>query len=78
MMPSFKLSKELIFFIFLLGKYAERENMTPVAAYDQWKNAGLLDYINSMYFMYHQESPERHLRYPSKALNRIEGRSRFR
>jgi hypothetical protein len=57
-MPTFNLSKELSFFIFLLGKYSKSENITPVQAYDQFRDAGLLEYINSMYFMYHQESPD--------------------
>jgi hypothetical protein len=56
-MYKFNLSKEMQFFVFILNNYAVQKGISSKIAYDNFKKAGILQYINEMYFMYHQEAP---------------------
>jgi hypothetical protein len=55
-MYDFNLSKEMQFFVFLLNNYAAGKGLSPKTVYDDFKKGGILEYINEMYFIYHQES----------------------
>ncbi|MDR0853552.1 MAG: DUF3791 domain-containing protein [Clostridiales Family XIII bacterium] len=55
-MYKFNLSKEMQFFVFLLNNYAIQKGLSPKTVYDNFKEGGLLEYVNEMYFIYHQES----------------------
>jgi hypothetical protein len=53
-----KISDKAEFFIFLLEKYAEAKCVRAKDALNQWKEKGIVDYINDMYEQYHTERIE--------------------
>ena len=50
------MSKEFRFFIYLLEHFAERLDCSAADLYDRLEKAGLLDYAENMYELYHVES----------------------
>jgi uncharacterized protein (UPF0371 family) len=50
-----QLSKQTVFFIFLLEKYAAYKSQSASETLMQWEEKGLIDYINAMYEQYHTE-----------------------
>ena len=50
------MSKEFRFFIYLLERFAERLDCSAADLYDRREKAGLLDYAENMYELYHVES----------------------
>ncbi len=52
------MNNEMKFFIYLLESYALQKGVSGRQVFDLWKSKNLIDYIISMYFMYHQERLE--------------------
>ena len=50
------MGKEFRFFIYLLERYAEHCDESAAETYSRLSNAGLLDYVEGMYELYHVES----------------------
>ena len=50
------MSKEFRFFIYLLECFAAHRGETATETYDRLEKAGLLDYAENMYELYHVES----------------------
>ncbi|MDR0832966.1 MAG: DUF3791 domain-containing protein [Candidatus Symbiothrix sp.] len=53
-----ELSNEMLFFVYLLEKYAERNGTTATAVLKDLDEANLTDYVQQMYPMYHTERLE--------------------
>ena len=53
-----RISDKAEFFIFLLEKYAEAKGVPAKDALNQWKERGIVNYINDMYEQYHTERIE--------------------
>ncbi|MDR2233141.1 MAG: DUF3791 domain-containing protein [Tannerella sp.] len=53
-----KLSDEMLFFVYLLEKYAEYKNMGSAEVLYAFDQTRLTDYIKQMYPMYHTERIE--------------------
>lgn len=52
------MSKEFRFFVYLLERFAAHRGETAADTYDRLERAGLLDYAENMYELYHVESLE--------------------
>lgn len=52
------MSKEFRFFIYLLERFAQRCGESAADLYDRLEAAGLVDYAESMYELYHVEAIE--------------------
>ena len=52
------MSREFIFFIYLLERYAEYLGVTADVAYRRLQDKGLVDYAVGMYELYHVETIE--------------------
>ena len=50
------MSKEFRFFIYLLERFAAHRGETASDTFDRLESAGLLDYAENMYEIYHVES----------------------
>lgn len=50
------MSKEFRFFVYLLEHFAAHRSETADETYDRLEKAGLLDYAENMYELYHVES----------------------
>jgi len=53
-----KISDKSEFFIFLLEKYAEAKKISAKEVLNTWNESKMVDYINSMYELYHTERIE--------------------
>jgi len=53
-----ELSNKMLFFVYLLEKYAEQKSLPAGEVLKCWQEHGLLDYINGMYEQYHTERIE--------------------
>jgi len=52
------MSNEMVFFVYLLEKYAEYKNENTYSLLKKWEDSNLIDYIMQMYPMYHTERIE--------------------
>ncbi len=52
------MSKEFRFFIYLLERYARHRGESAADLYDRLEAAGLVDYAENMYELYHVEALE--------------------
>ena len=52
------MSKEFRFFVYLLERFAAHRGETATETYDRLEAAGLLNYAENMYELYHVESLE--------------------
>lgn len=52
------MSKEMDFFIYLLEQYASFKGRSAADVFTEWKRHDLVDFIYSMYEMYHSEALE--------------------
>ena len=52
------MSREFRFFIYLLERFAEHRGESAADTFDRLERAGLLDYAENMYELYHVESLE--------------------
>ena len=52
------MSKEFRFFVYLLERFAAHRGESAADAFDRLEAAGLLDYAENMYELYHVESLE--------------------
>lgn len=52
------MSKEFRFFIYLLERYARHRGESATDLYDRLEAAGLIDYAENMYELYHVEAIE--------------------
>jgi len=50
------MSKEMIFYIYLVEKYAEYKNKSATEVINEWKKHNLTNFIYEMYERYHSES----------------------
>ncbi len=53
-----KLSKEAVFFIYLIERYADSKQMTAPSVLKQWDDLHLTDFIYEMYELYYTERLE--------------------